>query len=61
MYSLQQITQITNSKFIGKNNYSITTFLSDSRNLLSVEGVLFVAIKTNKNNGHIYIKNLVEK
>jgi alanine racemase len=61
MYSLQQIAQITSSKFSGKNNYGVNVFLSDSRNLFSPDGVLFVAIKTNKNNGHQYIKDLVEK
>ncbi len=61
MYSLQQIAQITNSNFIGKNNYAIAAFLSDSRNLLTGDSALFIAIKTNKNNGHLYIPGLIEK
>ncbi len=60
MYSLQQIAEITNSKFIGANNKA-TFFLNDSRALQSPADKLFIALKTNRNNGHNYIPDLIEK
>ncbi len=60
MYSLQQIAEITNSKFIGANN-KVTIFLNDSRALQSPADTLFIALKTARNNGHNYIPDLIEK
>jgi len=61
MYSLQEIAKITASEFPGKNNHSVNTYLTDSRSLTTPHGVLFVAIRSEKNNGHLYIKELIEK
>jgi alanine racemase len=61
MYSLSEIANITHSEFRGASDYRITTFLCDSRNLISPSDVLFIALKTEKNNGHNYIPDLMEK
>jgi Alr-MurF fusion protein len=61
MYSLKDIAKITGSSFEGKTDHYITTFLADSRNLADPSGVIFIAIKTGKNNGHKFIPELIEK
>ena len=60
MYSLKQIAEITNTRFVGKNNTKINYFLNDSRSLQSANDTLFIALKTNRNNGHQYILNLID-
>ncbi|HLA59100.1 MAG TPA: Mur ligase family protein, partial [Puia sp.] len=60
MYSLKKIAEITNTRVVGKNNYGISHFLNDSRNLHATEEVLFIALKTSRNNGHNYIPALIE-
>jgi len=61
MYTLDQIAEITNTKFIGKNNYKINHFLNDSRSLHSASDSLFIALKTSRNDGHKYIPDLIKK
>lgn len=60
MYTLQQIAEITNTTFLGRSNNKINHFLNDSRSLQSPEDSLFIALKTSRNNGHIYIPGLIE-
>lgn len=60
MYTLDQIAEITNTKFVGNNNYKIKHFLNDSRSLHSAEDTLFIALKTSRNNGHNFIPTLIE-
>ena len=60
MYSLKQIAEITKTRFVGKNNPKINYFLNDSRSLQSANDTLFIALKTNRNNGHQYILNLID-
>ncbi len=61
MYQLKQIAEITNSTYVGNNNYKVNQYLTDSRNLRNAENVLFIAINTQRNNGHNYINQLIEK
>ncbi|MBA3682593.1 MAG: bifunctional UDP-N-acetylmuramoyl-tripeptide:D-alanyl-D-alanine ligase/alanine racemase [Bacteroidetes bacterium] len=61
MYNLQQIADIGNSKFIGGTNNKVRVFLNDSRALQSPVDTLFIALKTNRNNGHNYIPELIER
>ncbi len=61
MYSLKQIAQITNSTYSGANDYKPSLFLTDSRALQNAENTLFIAIKTQRNNGHNYINDLIKK
>ncbi|MBL7918890.1 MAG: bifunctional UDP-N-acetylmuramoyl-tripeptide:D-alanyl-D-alanine ligase/alanine racemase [Bacteroidia bacterium] len=61
MYSLQQIAEIGNAKFIGATNNKVSIFLNDSRALQSPVDTLFIALKTQRNDGHNYIPDLIEK
>lgn len=61
MYSLKQISEITGAVFKGKNNYPVSVFCADSRSITDPANSLFIAIKTNKNNGHKYIKDVLDK
>ncbi len=61
MYSLQQIAEIGNAKFIGGTNNKVSVFLNDSRALQSPIDTLFIALKTQRNDGHNYIPELIEK
>ncbi|MCW3075415.1 MAG: alanine racemase [Bacteroidetes bacterium] len=61
MYTLLQIAQITGSELAGRINYPVSFFLTDSRSIVDQTEVLFVAIKTSKNNGHNYIRYLIDK
>ncbi|MBA3662636.1 MAG: bifunctional UDP-N-acetylmuramoyl-tripeptide:D-alanyl-D-alanine ligase/alanine racemase [Bacteroidetes bacterium] len=61
MYTLKQIAEITGSEIKGKINYPVNSFLTDSRNLVDGKELLFIALKTSKNNGHHYIAELIEK
>lgn len=61
MYSTQQIAEITGSRLSGKTNYKVGLYLTDSRSLQSPEGVLFIALKTRRSNGHAFIPALIEK
>lgn len=60
MYHLAEIARITGAHFVGKNNYMVKAFLTDSRSLYSAGDVLFIALKTARNNGHNYIPSLIE-
>ncbi len=59
-YTLQQIAQITNAQLIGDGNASIEFLLTDSRAVSYPEESLFVALKSDRNNGHRYIKELYD-
>ncbi len=62
-YTLQQIAKIINGKLFNKLslNKRIQHLLTDSRRLIFPETTLFFAIETNKNDGHHYIKELIDK
>lgn len=61
MYTIQQIAQIINAEKIGNSNATIKHILIDSRQITETESTLFVAIITNRNDGHQYINQLVQK
>ena len=60
MYSVQEIAKICGGTLKGNSKTTIKNFLTDSRNLTSPEAVIFIAIKTEKNNGHQFIKELID-
>jgi alanine racemase len=60
MYNLKQIAEITTATFVGKQNHTINFYSTDSRTLSSVKDILFVALKTGRNDGHQYIASLIE-
>ena len=57
-YTIQEISNAINCKPIIKSNASIEHLVIDSRKIVWQTTALFFAIKTNTNNGHIYIKEL---
>jgi len=61
MYTPEQIAEITNCQLIGKNKGRVRYFLNDSRELQFPEESLFVALKSDWNDGHQYIPELIEK
>jgi alanine racemase len=61
MYRLSQIAEVTNTRFQGEKDHEIRHFLNDSRSLISAEGVLFIALKTSRNDGHRYIPDLIAR
>jgi Alr-MurF fusion protein len=61
MYTLNQIEEITNAELVGSRSRSIDHFLNDSRNFQFIENTLFIALKTKRNNGHLYIPDLIKK
>jgi len=60
MYSVKQIAEITGSECFGKSNYAVNYFLTDSRSLLSPVDTLFIALRTERNDGHRYIEPLMK-
>lgn len=60
MYTLSKIAEITKTQFKGNINYVIDYYLNDSRNLQSNDKTLFIALKSQRNNGHQYIKSLIK-
>lgn len=61
MYTLSQIAEITGTRVVGKHDYTIDHFFNDSRNFIIAKGALFIALKTDRNNGHLYISQLIER
>lgn len=61
MYSPKQIAEITGSEFEGKENFPVSHFVYDSRNVINTDEVLFIALSSEKNNGHKYIPDLIGK
>jgi Alr-MurF fusion protein len=60
MYTLAHIAGIDGSALVGADR-KINHFLNDSRNVQSPSDTLFFALKSSRNDGHIYIPALIEK
>ena len=62
-HTIGDITRIVKGKFIQSVNEDtvITDLLTDSRRLVSVEGCLFFALVSKRNDGHKYIEDLYDK
>ena len=62
-YTLEKIASIVEGKIAGNGNKStiIKELLFDSRLLISPENTLFFSLKSNRNNGNKYIKELYNK
>ncbi len=61
IYTAKTIAEITNCELIGNSDLPIQFFSTDSRAITSVRDTLFIAIKTQRNNGHNYIPLLIQK
>jgi len=55
-YSIEEIVRITGAKLFctQPNQAGISRLLTDSRQLINPEETLFFAIKTRKNDGHLF-------
>jgi alanine racemase len=60
IYDLARISAVTNTTLVGENR-SVLAFLTDSRSLQHPEETLFIALKSERNNGHAYIESLIKK
>jgi len=63
MYTLSEISQAVKGDLFlsGKDDPGISDLLIDSRRLISPEHCLFIALVSDRNNGHQYIGELYEK
>jgi Alr-MurF fusion protein len=61
MFSLKTIAQITNGVIYGIQEKHIDSFVTDSRQRSFSNQALFVALVTDRNNGHHYIESLQEQ
>ncbi len=61
MYSLKEIAHIVNGKLVGNPNVIIKNLITDTRRINDAQNSVFFALVTDKNNGHNYIKDAVEK
>lgn len=60
--TINEIATSCNGKLIGfENNQKIVHYFFDSRKVFSSPHALFVAIKSNQNDGHSYIAELIDK
>jgi len=60
-YSISEIHKIVEGKAIIINDLVVNSICIDSRRALNPQFTLFVAIKTKKNDGHKYIREMYEK
>jgi len=63
MYTLSEISKAVHGNLYlsGKDDPGISDLLIDSRRLISPEHCLFIALVSERNNGHQYIRELYEK
>lgn len=59
--TIEEISSIINAERIGSTDSSIDWILTDSRSLCFPEETLFFALKTKRNDGHKYIKELYDR
>lgn len=59
--SIENIAKLLNAKRFGDRPSDIDWILTDSRSLCFAEETLFFALKTKRNDGHKYIKDLYER
>ncbi|MFY0675405.1 MAG: bifunctional UDP-N-acetylmuramoyl-tripeptide:D-alanyl-D-alanine ligase/alanine racemase [Bacteroidia bacterium] len=59
-YSLKEIVNVTNGVLIGSNQ-SISNIVFDSRVPFARDSNLFIAIVTEKNNGHLFVQSAYKK
>ena len=63
-FSISDITSVLNGKWINEGNLpdsGISQIVTDSRTFFKKENVLFFAITGPRNNGHLYISDLIQK
>jgi UDP-N-acetylmuramyl pentapeptide synthase len=61
LYTPQHISKIINANLIGESSQTIKHLLIDSRQLTEPSHSVFVALKSERNDGHQYILGLIHK
>lgn len=61
MYTIKQIAEMAGGKFQGNETAEVNRLLTDSRALSFPEDTLFIALKSNRNDGHKFIPSLYKK
>ena len=61
MYQISQIATLIGARRVGENEQRIDWLLTDSRSLCFPETTLFFAIRTKRNDGHLYIPELYKR
>ncbi len=59
--SLLKFAEITKGKIIGNTKQLISEIITDSRTLVSSDKTIFFALKSSRNDGHLYIEPLIKK
>ncbi|MBS1647051.1 MAG: bifunctional UDP-N-acetylmuramoyl-tripeptide:D-alanyl-D-alanine ligase/alanine racemase [Bacteroidetes bacterium] len=60
-FTIQQAASIVSAQIIGAKDHSFSQLITDSRTAGFVTEGLFIAIKGDRHNGHLYIHNLYEQ
>ena len=61
MYKLKEIAQITQSDLLGSGERIVKQFLYDSRHLQAAGETLFIALQSDRNDGHDFVADLYQK
>ncbi len=61
IYTISEISDVIQAKFVGKTNGEISNLLIDSRNIISAPGTLFFAIRGQRHDGHHFIDDLYNR
>lgn len=61
MYKLKEIAQITQSDLLGSGERNVKQFLYDSRHLQAAGETLFIALQSDRNDGHDFVADLYQK
>lgn len=61
MITTNRIAQVLAAQVVGNRDYSISSFLTDSRSLTFADQTLFFALRTERRDGAIYIDELYER
>ena len=60
-YNIRQIAEMMGAELIGSDEHQVSFLLTDSRSLCFPEETLFFALRTQRNDGHQYIKDLFDR
>ena len=60
-YSLKQINDIVNGKLLGDPSALIESIVTDTRNYISTDHPIFIALQGKKSNGHQYLEDAYNK
>ena len=61
MFTLAQIADCVSGKLVGNGDLAISQLCIDSRKIQSPEQSLFFAIKTDKNNGNLFVEKVLSQ